>query len=81
MATDIDRTATAKGDYPLMLASYLLACPTYSDSKTADMVKGFLSYVVSPAGQQAAAQAAGSAPLDPSLSRKATAIVSQISAG
>ena len=46
MATDIDRTATAKGDYPLMLASYLMACPTYSDSKTADMVKGYLTYVV-----------------------------------
>jgi phosphate transport system substrate-binding protein len=81
MATDIDRTATAKGDYPLMLASYLLACPTYSDSKTADMVKGYLSYVVSSQGQQDAADAAGSAPLDPSLSKKAAAIVSQIAAG
>jgi phosphate transport system substrate-binding protein len=81
MATDIDRTATAKGDYPLMLASYLLACPTYSDSKVADMVKGFLTYVVSAKGQQGAASAAGSAPLDPSLSAKATAIVSKISAG
>jgi phosphate transport system substrate-binding protein len=81
MATDIDRTTTAKGAYPLMLASYLLACPTYSDSATADMVKGFLSYVVSSQGQQAAAQAAGSAPLDPSLSQKASAIVSKISAG
>ncbi len=81
MATDIDRTATAKGDYPLMLASYLLACPTYSDSKTADAVKGFLSYVVSSQGQQDSATAAGSAPLDSSLSQKATAIVSKIAAG
>jgi phosphate transport system substrate-binding protein len=81
MATDIDRTASAKGDYPLMLASYLLACPTYSDSKVADMVKGYLSYVVSSQGQQDAAAAAGSAPLDPSLSQKATAIVSKIAAG
>jgi phosphate transport system substrate-binding protein len=81
MATDIDRTATAKGDYPLMLASYLLACPTYSDSKVADMVKGYLSYVVSAKGQQDAATAAGSAPLAASLSQKATSIVSQISAG
>ncbi|MDX6357467.1 MAG: phosphate transport system substrate-binding protein [Nocardioidaceae bacterium] len=81
MATDIDRTATAKGDYPLMLASYLLACPTYSDAKTADMVKGYLSYIVSSQGQQDAADAAGSAPLDPSLSKKAAAIVSQIAAG
>ena len=81
MATDIDRTSTAKGAYPLMLASYLLACPTYSDAATADMVKGYLTYVVSSEGQQAAADAAGSAPLDPSLSQKATSIVSKISSG
>jgi phosphate transport system substrate-binding protein len=79
MATAIDRTATAKGDYPLMLASYLLACPTYSDSATADMVKGFLTYVVSSQGQQDAAAAAGSAPLDPKLSQKATSLISKIS--
>jgi phosphate transport system substrate-binding protein len=80
MATAIDRTATAKGDYPLMLASYLLACQKYSDSATADMVKGYLTYVVSPDGQKAAAAAAGSAPLTSKLSSKATSIVSQISA-
>ena len=79
MATAIDRTATAKGDYPLMLASYLLACQKYSDSKTADTVKGYLTYVVSPEGQQAAAAAAGSAPLTAALSTKATAIVAKIS--
>ena len=38
-----------------MLVSYLLACPTYDDSATADMVKGYLTYVVSSEGQQAAA--------------------------
>ena len=79
MATDIDRTATAKGDYPLMLASYLLACQKYSDSKTADAIKGYLTYIVSSEGQQAAADAAGSAPLTSALSQKATAIVSKIS--
>jgi phosphate transport system substrate-binding protein len=81
MATDIDRTATAKGDYPLMLASYLLACPTYSDSATADAVKGFLTYIVSSQGQQDAASAAGSAPLDGKLSDKATSLISKISSG
>ncbi len=80
MATDIDRTATAKGDYPLMLASYLMACEKYSDSATADMVKGYLTYVVSSDGQQAAADAAGSAPLTAQLSQKATSIVAKISA-
>jgi phosphate transport system substrate-binding protein len=81
MATDIDRTASAKGDYPLMLVSYLLACPTYSDSGTADMVKGYLTYVVSSEGQQAAAKAAGSAPLDSSLASKATSIIAKITSG
>jgi phosphate transport system substrate-binding protein len=81
MATDIDRTATTKGAYPLMLASYLLACPTYSDASTADMVKGYLTYIVSSAGQHAAAQTAGSAPLTPKLSQKATQLISKISSG
>jgi phosphate transport system substrate-binding protein len=81
MATDIDRTASAKGDYPLMLVSYLLACQSYDDSATADMVKGYLTYIVSSDGQQAAADTAGSAPLDSSLSDKATQIVSKISSG
>jgi phosphate transport system substrate-binding protein len=45
------------------------------------MVKGFLTYVVSTGGQQAAADTAGSAPLDTSLSDKATSIISKISAG
>jgi phosphate transport system substrate-binding protein len=79
MAVNIDRKATAKGDYPLMLASYLLACQKYGDSATANAVKGYLTYVVSPDGQKAAADTAGSAPLDSSLSQKATSIVSQIS--
>ena len=50
MAVKIDRTTTAAGAYPLMLASYLIACPTYDDAKTADLVKGFLTYVVSDRG-------------------------------
>jgi phosphate transport system substrate-binding protein len=61
--------------------SYLLACPTYSDSGTADMVKGYLTYVVSSDGQQAAADTAGSAPLPASLSTKATDLLSKISSG
>jgi phosphate transport system substrate-binding protein len=57
-----------------------MACEKYSDSATADMVKGYLTYVVSSDGQQAAADAAGSAPLTAQLSQKATSIVAKISA-
>ena len=31
MAVKIDRTTTDEGAYPLMLTSYLIACPTYDD--------------------------------------------------
>ena len=31
MAVKIDRTTTAAGAYPLMLTSYLIACPTYDE--------------------------------------------------
>jgi phosphate transport system substrate-binding protein len=81
MAIKVDRTSTEKGTYPLLLVSYLMACPTYSDASTADLVKGYLTYVLSSEGQQAGAAAAKSAPLPANLSSKATQLVSQISAG
>ena len=79
IAIKVDRKSTAPGAYPLLLASYLVACPTYDDAKTADNVKGFLSYVVSTEGQQAGADNAGSAPLPASLQEKAAKIVDTIS--
>ena len=81
MAVEVDRKTTESGVYPIVLVSYVMACPTYSDASTADMVKGFLTYVVSQDGQQAAAQAAGSAPLSSELSDQATKLLSQIKAG
>ena len=57
MAIDIDRTTTESGAYPVLLASYLIACQTYDDANEAALVKGFLSYIVSDEGQQAAADA------------------------
>jgi phosphate transport system substrate-binding protein len=78
MAIDIDRTMTDSGAYPLLLTSYLIACQHYDDANEAALVKGFLSYAVSDAGQQAAAEQAGSAPLDPDLASEASDIVSKI---
>ena len=80
MAIDVDRTTTEAGAYPIVLVSYLIACPTYDDAKTADLVKGYLSYVVSADGQAAAAKAAGSAPLSSSLSDEAAKQVDTITA-
>ena len=80
LALNINRTTTEAGAYPIVLVSYLIGCPTYGDQSTAGLVKGYLSYVVSSEGQQAAQKVAGSAPLPDQLSQKATDIVSKISA-
>ena len=80
LAIKVDRTTTAAGAYPLMLTSYVIACPSYADKDKADLVKGFLSYVISTDGQAKAAKNAGSAPLPTSLQTKAAAIIATISA-
>jgi phosphate transport system substrate-binding protein len=80
MAIEVDRTTTEADAYPLLLASYLIACQHYDDANEAALVKGFLSYVVSEEGQQAAADQAGSAPLDSKLRDEAAAIVDKIAA-
>ncbi|GAB7002773.1 phosphate ABC transporter substrate-binding protein PstS [Nocardioides sp. AN3] len=76
----IDRTSTDPSVYPVFLASYFIACPTYSDKATADIVKGFGKYIVSAPGQQAAAANAKSAPLPTEVAAKATAILDKIQA-
>ncbi len=80
MAIDVDRSTTESGSYPISLTSYLIACQHYADANDAALVKGFLSYVVSSEGQQAAADQAGSAPLESSLQQEAAALVALISA-
>ena len=81
MAVDIDRTTTEAGAYPVVLLSYLIACQTYEDQAEADLVKGYLSYIVSDEGQAAASEEAGSAPLSSSVAEQAQSIVDAISAG
>jgi phosphate transport system substrate-binding protein len=80
MAIDIDRTITDSGAYPLLLTSYLIACQHYDDANEAALVKGFLAYAVSDDGQAAAADQAGSAPLDADLADEASGIVDKIAA-
>ncbi|RMI12663.1 phosphate ABC transporter substrate-binding protein PstS [Cellulomonas triticagri] len=63
----IDRTTTADGAYPLILASYLVACQAYDTQEDVDLVKAFLTYVASAEGQAASESAAGSAPISDAL--------------
>ncbi|WP_245859075.1 phosphate ABC transporter substrate-binding protein PstS [Luteimicrobium subarcticum] len=78
IAIDIDRTLTDASTYPLVLVSYDIACTTYTDANTAKLVKGLFSYIISSEGQQAAASAAGSAPISQDLFTKAEAAVNAI---
>lgn len=80
MAFDLDYKTEESGVYPIVLTSYLIACQTYADQETADLVKGYLGYIISDEGQQVAAEQAGSAPLASSLAEEAQGIVEAISA-
>jgi len=67
---DLARTTTESGTYPIVLVSYAMACTKYDDAKQGDLVKGYLTYIVSSDGQQQAADNAGSAPLPDSVRSK-----------
>ena len=77
---EIDRKQTDSGVYPLVLVSYLITCDTYEDQATADLVKGYASYVISEDGQKAAEEAAGSAPLTEGLRTDAQKSIDSIKA-
>jgi len=67
LAIDLARDSTESGVYPIVLVSYHVACLKYDDAEEQTLVKAFLTYVASEEGQQAAAEAAGSAPISDSL--------------
>jgi phosphate transport system substrate-binding protein len=80
MAMEIDRTTAESGAYPIVLVSYHLYCPQYESPETAELAKAFGEYVISAEGQQAAAEAAGSAPISEELRAQAQEALDQISA-
>ncbi|SFT81797.1 phosphate ABC transporter substrate-binding protein, PhoT family [Arthrobacter sp. ov118] len=80
LAIKLDRTTTAAGAYPIVLVSYHIVCTTYDTQATADLVKAFVKYAASDAGQKAAADAAKSAPLSKTLQDKAVAAVDSVKA-
>lgn len=81
LVIDIERDTTTAGAYPLLLVSYLIVCEKYADAAKGDLVKAYLSYIASPAGQQAAADSAGSAPISDKLRGDIEAAVDSITAG
>jgi phosphate transport system substrate-binding protein len=79
-AIEVARNTQESGQYPIVLVSYHIGCVQYEDQQTADLVKAFMGYVVSEEGQQAAAEAAGSAPISGTLRDEGQSAVDAISA-
>ncbi|MCW2740581.1 MAG: Extra-cellular phosphate-binding protein [Blastococcus sp.] len=79
-AISVNRETTSADEYPIVLVSYHIGCVEYDDQATADIVKAFQSYVVSEAGQSAAAKAAGSSPISDDLRTQAQTAVDAITA-
>jgi len=78
LSIKLDRTTTIEGAYPIVLVSFHILCSSYDKQETVDLVKAFEKYVVSETGQQAAADAAKSAPLSKTLQDKALKSIESI---
>jgi phosphate transport system substrate-binding protein len=81
IAYELDRKTESQGTYPIVLVSYLIACTEYGSASEAGAVKAYAEYVVSPEGQELAAEQAGSAPLSSALTKKVMPAVEAIEAG
>ena len=81
LALELARDTTESGAYPIVLVSYHIACKEYDDAERANNVKAFLSYVASEEGQQAASDAAGSAPIGESTREQVMASIDMITGG
>ncbi len=74
-ALNLDRTAAG---YPFVLVAYFMACEDYKDDAKGELVKEYLTYVVSDQGQKDAQAAAGSAPLAADMAADVAAAVDSI---
>ncbi|MDF1478231.1 phosphate ABC transporter substrate-binding protein PstS [Leifsonia sp. H3M29-4] len=75
LAIKLDRKTTDPSHYPLVLVSYIITCTDFVDAEVAPLVKAYVGYITSEAGQAEAAASAGAAPLSADLSAKvATAL-------
>jgi phosphate transport system substrate-binding protein len=77
-AIEVARDTQESGQYPIVLVSYHIGCVQYEKQETADLVKAFMGYVISEEGQQAAAEAAGSAPISDTLRQEGQTAVDAI---
>jgi phosphate transport system substrate-binding protein len=81
LAIKIKRDTTTAGAYPLLLVTYTIICQKYSDAGKADLIKAFVGYIASDAGQKAAADAAGSAPISSKIRTEVEASLQTVGNG
>lgn len=79
LAIVLDRATEASGVYPIVLVSYAIACETYADPANVELVKGYLNYMASEAGQLVSQESAGNAPITDELREKVVAAIDLIS--
>ncbi|MCK9904058.1 phosphate ABC transporter substrate-binding protein PstS [Frankia sp. Cpl3] len=72
-----DYATATKGAYPIYLASYEIVCTAGTAADAAPLLKSFLTYTVSEAGQAAIADL-GYAPLPDTIAEKVRAVVAKL---
>ena len=77
VAYELDYTGV-DGAYPIVLVSYLIGCQEYTDANTAELVKAYFNYVITPEAQDAAAGVAGNAPISDEIREAAQAAIDTI---
>lgn len=75
------RDTTESGAYPIVLVAYEILCTKYADKAEGDLVKAFLTYIASDAGQNMASQAAGNAPISDTLRTDVMAALDAVKVG
>jgi phosphate transport system substrate-binding protein len=78
LAIQLNRTTTDADEYPIVLVSYHIGCLQPTDATKGQLLKAFMSYVISSDGQRAAAEAAGSAPISDAQRTKSQTVVDAI---
>jgi phosphate transport system substrate-binding protein len=78
MQLTIDYKTTASGAYPIVLVTYEIVCDKGNSATALPLIKGFLGYTASAAGQQSITKV-GYAPLPESVRTKVATIVGNLS--
>ena len=78
-AIEVNRTPDDATVYPIALVSYHIVCLEYDTQEEVDLVRAFMTYVGSEAGQAASQASAGSAPISPEVREEILVSIDQIS--